>query len=147
LGGLKAISHIVTPFPARRILAIICGTALDWMQRPQAARASAFWCCFSVVADLFSCCFLPQDGREHASHGAAYQAGFNGWNDASLREMIAARGLPAGVAAQRVPACLRLLPALRARRRWSRRSRKHTAGALLAFMFFLWKSGYLVRTN
>ena len=147
LGGLKAISHIVTPFLLAAFLAIICAPPLDWMQRHKLPGPLAVLVLlFSVVGLTFFLLFLAlKDAAESmASHAPAYQARFNGWM-IELREMIAARGLPAELlpSALPLPAAATITGIARGVAGGLGQFTASTLLVLLAFMFFLLEERYL----
>lgn len=95
LAGLKAISHIVTPFLLAAFLAIICAPPLGWMQRRGVPGALSILILFSAVGLLFFLLFLALKGAAEslATQAPMYQAKLSGWLD-QLRLLIEARGLP-----------------------------------------------------
>ncbi|WP_022962701.1 AI-2E family transporter [Halopseudomonas pelagia] len=146
LGGLKAISHIVTPFLLAAFLAIICAPPLDWMQRRKLPGPLAVLVLFSVVGLTFFLLFLAlKDAAEGmASQAPLYQARFNGWL-IELREMIAARGLPAELLPSTLPlpAAATITGIARGLAGGLGQFTASTLLVLLAFMFLLLEERYL----
>lgn len=62
IGGLKAISHIITPFLLASFLAIICLPPLSWMQRKGIPSLLSFLILFSTVGFTFFLLFLAIKG-------------------------------------------------------------------------------------
>lgn len=95
LGGLKAISHIVTPILLAVFLAIISAPPLSSMQRRGVPGPVSILVLFSIVGFTFFLLFLALKGAAEsmATQAPLYQARFTGWM-LDLREFIAQRGLP-----------------------------------------------------
>ncbi|MEY6432591.1 AI-2E family transporter [Thioalkalicoccus limnaeus] len=95
LGGLKAISHIVTPFLLAGFLAIICAPPLGWMQRRGVPGPLSVLLLFSVVGLTFFLLFLALKGAAEslASQAPVYQARLSGWF-VELEAWAKTRGLP-----------------------------------------------------
>ncbi|MFN3581810.1 MAG: AI-2E family transporter [Pseudomonas sp.] len=104
LGGLKAISHIVTPFLLAAFLAVICAPPLTGMQRRGVPGPLSVVVLFSIVGLSFFLLFLALKGAAEsmAAQAPLYQARFGGWM-IELREMIAERGWPADLLPEAVP--------------------------------------------
>lgn len=81
LGGLKAISHIVTPFLLAAFLAIISAPPLAWMQRRGVPGPISVLVLFSVVGFTFFLLFLALKGAAEsmATQAPLYQSRFTGW--------------------------------------------------------------------
>lgn len=95
LGGLKAISHILTPFLLAAFLAIISAPPLGWMQRRGVPGPISVLVLFSLVGFTFFLLFLALKGAAEsmAAQAPVYQARFTGWV-LELRQFIDERGLP-----------------------------------------------------
>ena len=78
LAGVKAISHILTPFLLAAFLAIICAPPLSWMQRRGVPGPISILVLFSVVGLTFFLLFLALKGAAEsmATQAPAYQARF-----------------------------------------------------------------------
>ncbi|MBL4834153.1 MAG: AI-2E family transporter [Pseudomonas sp.] len=140
LGGLKAISHILTPFLLAAFLAIICAPPLSWMQRRGIPGPVSILVLFSVVGLTFFLLFLALKGAAEsmATQAPLYQARFAGWM-VELREMIAARGLPAELlpATMPLPATATITGVARDLAGGLGQFTASTLLVLLAFMFLL----------
>lgn len=66
IGGLKAISHIITPFLLAAFLAIICIPPLTWMQKKGIPGFVAFVLLFSTVGFSFFLLFLAIKGTSES---------------------------------------------------------------------------------
>lgn len=146
LGGLKAISHIVTPFLLAAFLAIICAPPLTWMSRHKLPGPLAVLVLFSVVGLAFFLLFLAlKDAAESmASHAPLYQARFNGWL-VELREILADRGLPPELipSSLPLPAAATITGIARGVAGGLGQFTASTLLVLLAFMFLLLEERYL----
>src|SRR5690625_2892293 len=62
VGGLKAISHIITPFLLAYFLSIICIPPLTWVQRKGLPSLISFAILFSTVGFSFFLLFIATKG-------------------------------------------------------------------------------------
>ncbi|MCG5512504.1 AI-2E family transporter [Ectothiorhodospira shaposhnikovii] len=140
LGGLKTVSHILTPFLMAAFLAIICAPPLTWMQRRGVPGALAVLILFSVVGFTFFLLFLAlRDAAESlAVQAPLYQTRLTGWLE-HLRAMAEARGLPEDLLPEKpaLPATATITNAARAIAGGVGQFTASTFLVLLAFMFLL----------
>ncbi|MCH8497799.1 MAG: AI-2E family transporter [Marinobacter sp.] len=95
IGGLKAISHIITPFLLAAFMAIISIPPLSWMQRKGVPGPLAMIVLFLVVGFSFFLLFLALKNAVEslAAQAPLYQARLVGWLE-YLRVTAAERGVP-----------------------------------------------------
>lgn len=104
LGGLKAVSHIVTPFLLAAFLAIISTPPMAWMQRRGVPGLVSILFLFSLVGLAFFLLFLAlQSAAESlATQAPAYQAKLAGWLE-QIRAMLAEQGAPPELLPAQIP--------------------------------------------
>jgi len=104
IGGLKAISHIITPFLLASFLAIICIPPLTWMQRKGIPSLISFAILFSTVGFSFFLLFIAIKGTaESLVHQAPiYQERLTA-QLLELRSFAAQRGVPAEFIPDTIP--------------------------------------------
>lgn len=104
IGGLKAISHIITPFLLASFLAIICIPPLTWMQRKGIPSFASFLILFSTVGFSFFLLFIAIKGTaESLVHQAPlYQERLTA-QLLELRVFAAQHGVPAEFIPDTIP--------------------------------------------
>src|SRR5699024_5557598 len=104
IGGLKAISHIITPFLLASFLAIICIPPLTCMQRTGIPRLVSFVILFCTAGCAFFLLFIAIKGTaESLVHQAPiYQERLTA-HLLELRSFSAQRGVPAEFIPETIP--------------------------------------------
>lgn len=104
IAGLKAISHVVTPFLLAAFMALISIPPLTWMRQKGVPGPLAILVLFLVVGFSFFLLFLAlKDAAESiVTQAPLYQARLVGWL-ASLRELAADWGVPEEVIPMTIP--------------------------------------------
>ncbi len=104
LAGLKAISHVLTPFLLAAFMALISMPPLTWMQRKGVPGPLAILVLFVVVGLSFFLLFLALKGAAEnlVTHAPLYQARLVGWLN-NLRQLAAEWGVPEDVIPMTIP--------------------------------------------
>ena len=95
LAGLKAVSHIVTPFLLAAFLAIISAPLMTGMQKRGVPSLISILLLFSLVGLAFFLLFLALQGAAEslAVQAPQYQAKLGGWLE-HIQALLAAKGVP-----------------------------------------------------
>src|SRR5690625_3341460 len=104
LAGLKAISHVLTPFLLAAFMALISMPPLTWMQRKGVPGPLAILVLVVVVGLSFFLFFLALKGAAEnlVTHAPLYQARLVGWLN-NLRQLAAEWGVPEDVIPMTIP--------------------------------------------
>lgn len=95
LAGLKAISHIITPFLLASFMAIICIPPLTWMQRKGVPNSLSMLILFLSVGMTFFLLYaaLKSAAESLVTQAPLYQARLAGWA-VDIRSLLIDRGVP-----------------------------------------------------